>query len=486
MTGRTGTDAVPAAGVTVVRGGHLLTMGPAGDIADGAVALEDSDEGLGTILAVGPATEVLAAYPGAPVVGGPNDIVVPGFVNGHDHLSESLISGLAETMNLYEWQQKLIAPVVCRLDREMARVGARLKGVEMLQSGITCVNDMFVHTNPGSRATLGVVDGLEEIGLRGVVSYGAFDDPGGLTASPLDEIMAEHEALAARTAETADRVRFRLGVGTIHGQSDTLFRASIAAAADHGWAVHTHLAEVREEITDARIRWGTNTVGRAEAFGLVGIDTVYAHCVWVTEPDISRLTRGDAAGHAAVVHNPVSNMILASGVCPVPRLRAAGIPVGLGTDGSASNDSHDMLQVMKFAALLQKLTFLEPNAMTARDALTMATIDGARALRMDDVVGSLEVGKRGDLVRVAGQGPRLAYIHDPYQALVHCAGTGDVADVWIGGRRVLADRRTVLVDEAAVVDDARRLAAELVEAAGIHDLLGSTSLELLKRSPSPA
>ena len=135
-------------------------------------------------------------------------------------------------------------------------------------------------------------------------------------------------------------------------------------------------------------------------------------------------------------------MILASGVCPVPRLRAAGIPVALGTDGAASNDSHDMLQVMKCAALIQKLHHLDPLALSARDVLTMATIEGARALRIDHRVGSLEIGKQADVVRFAGDGVRLAYVHDPYQQLVFCAGPDDVADVWVAGRQVLDSPQT--------------------------------------------
>jgi cytosine/adenosine deaminase-related metal-dependent hydrolase len=175
-------------------------------------------------------------------------------------------------------------------------------------------------------------------------------------------------------------------------------------------------------------------------------------------------------------------MILGSGVCPVPRLRAAGIPVGLGTDGAASNDSHDMLQVIKCAPLLQKCHHLAPAVLTARDALAMATIDGARALRIDDAVGSLEPGKAADLVRFAGTSTRLAYVHDAYQALAYCAGPGDVADVWIRGRRVLKDGAVATANEPAVVAQARGLAHELFQDAGLaaltQDATSDSSLTL--------
>jgi cytosine/adenosine deaminase-related metal-dependent hydrolase len=255
-----------------------------------------------------------------------------------------------------------------------------------------------------------------------------------------------------------------LGIGTILGQSDQLFAASVDLARQKGWAVHTHLAEVREEITASRIRFGVNTLARSLQQGLLDLDVIFAHCIWMNEQDVEMLR----AYGATVVHNPVSNMILASGVCPVPRLRGAGIPVALGTDGAASNDSHDMLQVMKSAALLQKLEHLDAMALSARDVMTMATIEGARALRVDRDIGSLESGKRADLVRFSGSGVRLAYIHDPYQQVVYGASPQDVADVWVDGRRVVADGRLCEMDESLLVAEAREAAGEMARAAHLE------------------
>lgn len=453
-------DVSPGSGAaTVVRAGHVLTMGPLGDITDGAVAFSAAD---GLIRAVGDYPSVAAAFPEAATIGDKRDIITPGFVNAHDHLSEGLISGMGETMSLYEWAVRLINPVLRCLTRELARAGTMLKAAEMIRSGITTVNDMFVHFNPGSQASLGVADGLDDVGLGGVICFGPEDMA---DAQPISALLEEHEALHDRVSKSAN-LSFRLGIGTIQGQSDGLFRESIGLAARNGWKVHTHLAEVREEITEARLRYGTNTLGRGVREGLLDLDVIFAHCIWVNEPDIAIL----AESGASVVHNPLSNMILASGVCPVPRLRAAGIPVALGTDGAGSNDSHDMLQVMKAAALLQKLHHLDPLAMTARDAMAMATIEGARALRADQRIGSLEVGKQADVIRFAGDGVRLAYVHDPYQQLAFCAGTDDISDVWVAGRHVLADRHLTTFDEAEIVAEARRYAADLATAAGLQEL----------------
>jgi 5-methylthioadenosine/S-adenosylhomocysteine deaminase len=442
---------------TVVRGGHVLTMGPAGDLAGGAVAFAG-----GEVLAVGPFDEVAGRFPGAEVVGDDRGVVLPGLVNGHTHLSEALICGMGEDLTLFEWGERLVGPVGRRLTREMARVGAMLKGAELLLSGATCVNDMFCHANLGSLASLGVVDGLEELGLRGVVAFGP-EDMAEPDRHPVADFMAEHEALASRCAATG-LVGFRLGVGTVLGQTDELLAASAAAARGHGWAVHTHLAEVREELVLARLRWGRTSVERAADVGLLEVPVVAGHGIWVGEPEIALL----AGAGVAVVHNPVANMILGSGVCPLAALRGAGIPVGVGTDGAASNDSQNMLEAVKVAALLQKVARLDPRAATAGDVLAMATIEGARALGLDGLVGSLEPGKRADVVRLRGDRPGLANVHDPRQQVVYCTSPADVADVWVDGVRRVTDGRLVDHDLATLVEASRPLAADLVGRAGLQ------------------
>jgi 5-methylthioadenosine/S-adenosylhomocysteine deaminase len=448
---------VPEELVTVVRGGHVLTMGPAGDLAGGAVAFAG-----GEILAVGRFEQVAGRFPGAEVVGDEGGIVLPGLVNCHTHLSEALIPGMGEDMTLFEWGARLVGPAGRHLTRELARVGAMLKGAELLLSGVTCVSDMFCHTNPGSLASLGVVDGLEAMGLRGVVSFGAEDAADELSPFPVAAVLDEHEALAGRCAETG-LIGFRLGVGTLLGQTDELLAASVAAARRHGWAVHTHLAEVREELVQARLRWGRSTVERALDVGLLEVPVLAAHCVWVSEADTALL----AEEGVAVVHNPVANMILASGVCPVPALRRAGISVGLGTDGAASNDSQNMLEVLKTAALLQKVARLDPRALLAADVLAMATVEGARCLGLDGQVGSLEPGRRADLVRLGGDGPALANVHDPGQQIVYCTSPADVADVWVDGERRVDAGRLVGHELADLVRASRPAAQELVTRAGL-------------------
>lgn len=451
--------ALPPRGEVIVRGAWVLTCGPAGRVRDGAVHLRD-----GAIVAVGPLGEVRLGAPGVPEVGDGTGIVLPGLVNTHTHLSEALATGMGSELSLFEWGERLITPVGAVLTEEHAREGAALKAIELLHSGVTCVNDLFVHANPGRGVSLGVVDGLERAGLRGVVAWGPEDAVEGVPAmagAGLDVILEEHVALAERTA-ASELVDFRLGIGTLLGQTDALLEASVGIARERRWAVHTHLAEVREEVVHARLRWGRRPVEQAAHLGLFDLGLIAAHVIWVTEPDVAAL----ADAGVGVAHNPVANMILGSGVCPVPRLRAAGLAVGIGTDGAASNDGQDMLQAVKSAALLQKVHALDPAVISGDDVLTMATLEGARALGLEDRVGSLEVGKRADVVLVEGT-VEVANLHDPVQQLVYATSPRSVRDVWVDGRHVLAGGHVTTVDEAEQVARTRPLARAIARDAGL-------------------
>ncbi len=436
----------------------MITSGPADAIRDGAVLIED-----GAIAAVGPYSELSIANPQTQVVGDGTGVVIPGFVNAHTHISEALVPGMGSNLTLFEWGRTVVTPAGGALTQEMAREGALLKSVEFLHTGITCVNDMFHHYQPGSFASLGVVEGLATSGLRGMVAFGAEDafGPFGKALFTVDEAVEEHLALA-EAAAGSELLDFRLGVGTMLGSTDQLLDTVIALAADRGWPVHTHLAEVREETVEARVRWGRNSVEQAAAIGLLDLEVIAAHLIWLTERDIELLVTHDTAG----AHNPVANMILGSGVSRVPHLLAAGLRIGIGTDGAASNDSQNMLEAVKMAALLHKVDLLDPAAITAREVLGMATIGGARAMGLADSIGSLEPGKRADVVLLGGT-VELANIHDPYQQVVYCASPRSVLDVWVDGRHLLASGVPTTVDEAAQIAKCRPLAENLARESGL-------------------
>ncbi len=441
----------------LVRGAWVLTMEPgAGAIRDGAVLFEG-----GEVAASGAHAELAAAHPDAEVVGDGNGIVMPGMINAHTHLTECLIPGMGEDAVLWEWFERIVNPPGCVIERDDVAVGTRLKAAEMLLSGITTVNDMCCHRNLGAEVSLGAVDGLAQMGMRGIVSFGAENAYEGAPAA--GAFMAEHEALAQRL-ESEPLLGFRAGVGTVLGITDELFERTVTACREHGWAVHTHLAEVREEITEARIRYGHGTIEHAGRMGLLEVPVIAGHCIWCTSGDIGLL----ASKEVAVAHNPVANMILGSGVCPVPRLREAGIKIGLGTDGAASNDNQDMFGVLKTTSLLQKVEHKDPAVISAQEVIRMATLEGAAALGLDGEIGSLEPGKRADVVLLDGNTPELATIHDPFQQLVYCATARCVSDVWVEGRRRVAAGELVGSQVGSLAAEAREAGIALVRRAGME------------------
>ena len=345
------TEAEAAVG-TLVRGAWVLTQGPAGELRDAAVAIEG-----GRIVAVDSFSTLRKQHPDAEVIGDGTGIVTPGFVNAHTHLSEALATGIGSELRLAQWGAEIIGPLGAVLTEEDAREGTRLRAVELLLSGVTTVNDMFVHYNPDAMASLGVVAGLQSAGLRGVVSFGA-EDVGEPGAAPWGSRRADpRRARCARRGRRRRRlVSFRYGVGTLLGQTDELLEAGIAHARRAAGRCTPTCTRPREELAASLERWGERPIAHAEALGLFDVPVIAGHAVWVDDAEIALL----AERGVAVAHNPVANAILGSGVAPVPRLRAAGIPVGIGTDGAASNDSQNMLEAIKWAALLQKVQQLDP------------------------------------------------------------------------------------------------------------------------------
>jgi cytosine/adenosine deaminase-related metal-dependent hydrolase len=424
-------------------------------VVDGAVRVVG-----GLVDAVGPFAELVEEHPDDAVFGGPDDIVMPGFVNAHGHFSEALVAGIAEDRTLFEWLDCLIAPIAPHLTWQMAHVGTLLGAIQQLESGITTTNDMFVCDPGPDPVTTGVVAALDEVNLRSVVSFGATDRRG----VPVERLMLEHEALAGAASQSR-LASFRLGIATLGAQSPALFDAGLAYAAAGRSGVHLHLHEAREEVIGSRRETGRSPIERCADAGLFDLPTVAAHCVWLSDDDLRLL----ADGGVGVAHNPVSNMILSSGTCPMPALRRLGVPMGIGVDGAASNDSQNMLEALKATVLLQRVTSLQVDVV-ARTAVAMATIEGARALGMSEEIGSLDIGKRADLVVFDGDAPALANVHDPYQTIVYRASPRDVRDVWVDGRRSVIDGQVVTVDRKEVVRESRGLAVELARRAGLHGL----------------
>ena len=438
----------------LVRAGHVLTQGTAGDIRDGAVLISGS-----VIERVGTAAALIRDHPDVPVRGTPRDVVTPGFVNAHYHFSEALTTGVGERFTLTEWLARVIGPIEGAQTTEIAAAGTALRAGEMAASGVTTVSDMFVHDQPGSLITLGVADGVERVGLRAVLSFGSadIDRAGTVVTGRSAAIELEHRALADRCAR-GSRLSARLGITSVMAMTDEQLARTAALARGLGIGVHLHAAEVREEVSACRIVHGKTPVARAIDSGLADVSLALAHAVWVNPADTARI----AATGVGVVHNPVANMILASGVAPIGRYQAAGIPVAIGTDGPSSNDSSNMLEAVKMAALLQRVHSQDAEALLARAVMRMATLGGAEVLGLDSIIGSLEPGKQADLVIFDGDGYALAAPTDPYQQLVMASSPADVAAVFVGGVLISERGRPTRVPLPELVSEAREAQGELL------------------------
>ena len=423
--------------------GLLLTVdGQNRTIPDGAVAVRG-----GRIAAVG-ATAELLALPAAEVIDARGGIIMPGLVNTHTHAAMTLFRGLADDLPLLTWLNEHIFPAEAGLDAEQVRRGALLACAEMILSGTTTFCDMYLFEAAVGRA-------VQQAGMRAVIgevlfdfpspSYGELENGFGCTERLIDEFRGDPLITVAVEPHSPYLCR------------PELLARAFRLAERRGLPLVIHLAETAGEVETIGARYGRTPVGHLAALGLLAANVLACHCVALTEEDIGLLQ-----AHAVKVsHNPESNMKLAAGIAPVPRMLAAGICVGLGTDGAASNNNLDLFQEMDTAAKLHKGHALDPTVMDAQTVLRMATIDGARALGLGERIGSIEPGKQADLIIINTHKPHLTPMHHPASQLVYAARGGDVATVVIDGRIVMRERRILTFDAAAAMDEVSRLAAAI-------------------------
>jgi 5-methylthioadenosine/S-adenosylhomocysteine deaminase len=348
----------------------------------------------------------------------------------------TLLRGYADDMPLMPWLQERIWPREMKLEAEDVYWGTMLGAAEMIRGGVTCFNDMYHSYAAAARA---VVDS----GMRGVVS-GVL-----LGFLPNAEENLQRAIAFAQEWRGAGEGRLvtMLGPHAPYTVPNPLFEKVIAAARESGLGVHIHLSETASEVADSLREHGVTPVRRMRDLGMFETHPVLAaHCVHLTDEDIEIL----AANQVGIAHNPGSNMKLASGVAPVPRLLAAGAVVGLGTDGPASNNNLDMIEEMRLAALLHKVSAGDPTVVPAPQALAMATRLGAQALGLGDVVGQVKVGMKADLALLDFQQPHLQPRHDVVSHLVYSARAGDVRTVFINGEAALLEGKLLTIDEDEV------------------------------------
>ena len=415
----------------------VVTVDPAFSIhQDGLVGVSE-----GKIARVGPADPRRGLPPAAETVDAGGGLILPGLVNTHTHLPMALFRGLADDLPLERWLNEHIFPAEARhVEPETVRLAATLSAAELLLAGTTtCCDGYFLETH--------TAEAVSAVGLRAVLGQGIIDFPAPGVPDPARNV-AHAAAFVERWQHADSRIRPSIFCHSPYTCSADTLAAAKKAARRHGVLFQIHVAETRAETEQVRAEHGLSPVAFLDRLGILDADTLVVHGVWLDPADIDTL----AARGCPVSHNPQSNMKLASGIAPVPEMLAAGVCVGLGTDGCASNNDLDLFAEMDTAAKLHKVHTLDPTVLAAEQVLKMATVDGARAVGIGTEVGSLAVGKAADIVVVDTAVPHLSPMYRPASHLVYAAKGGDVKDVMVGGRFVVRDRTLLTVDVEELMD----------------------------------
>jgi 5-methylthioadenosine/S-adenosylhomocysteine deaminase len=404
-------------------------------IENGAVAIQGD-----RIVDVGPRAEIDAKYFATNHIEQPNAILAPGLINTHTHAAMSLFRGIADDLKLQDWLDKYIFPAEAKnVDREFVRWGTRLGLLEMALSGTTTFADMYYFEET-------VAEETKKAGMRGVLGQTVIGFPAPDYKTPEAALVGAEEFIQAYADDPL--IVPAVAPHAIYTTSDETLQAARKLADKYGKPLIIHLAETKTEFDEAMQKRKKSPVKALSDLGVLQGWTLAAHAVWLDPADFALLR---AAG-TGISHCPSSNMKLASGVAPVLKMLEAGIPVGLGTDGVAgSNNDVDMMEEMDLAAKLQKVTSGDPTALPADRAFAMATIMGAQALRMGDQIGSLEAGKRADIISIRLDAPNAAPLYNVYSQLVYSLKASDVGDVMVNGRMIVRNRRMLTIDDKAVM-----------------------------------
>lgn len=430
----------PESATLLLTASFVLTMNDRDEVfSPGAVAVRED-----RIVAVGPREDLQARFQARRVLEYPKGLIMPGLINAHTHAAMSLFRGLADDLPLEEWLTSHIFPAERHLDEHLVYWGTRLAVAEMLLSGTTTFCDMYLFSHAVARA---VVD----TGIRAVVGEVLYDFPSPNYGPPEDGLRFTEELLGAY--KNHPRVTVAVEPHAVYTCSPELLQKSMELADRYGARWIIHLSETPREVADCQKRYGLTPVAHLERLGVLKTNTVADHAVVLSDRDLELL----AGSGAGVVHCPESNMKLASGIAPVTELLARGVPVGLGTDGCASNNNLDLLSELDTAAKLAKVRHLDPTALPARQALALATRLGARVLGLDAEVGRLAPGFKADLVVLDLDQPHLTPIYDPYSHLVYAATGGDVQTVMVDGCLLVDDRRFLAFDLGETLARAREL-----------------------------
>ena len=426
----------------IISGGKALLLDEANTCLDNAgIAIHDS-----SIIDIGRREDILKRYAAKKIIDAEGSLVLPGFVNTHTHAAMTCFRGIADDLELMDWLNNYIFPAEAKnVNPHLAYWGSMLACAEMIRSGTTTFCDMYIFEEETARAA-------KEAGVRCLVGEVLFDFP-----SPSCKTPEEGLACTRRLAEkwyNDPLVRIIVEPHSLYTCSRPLLQQAKMIADEFGLMLGIHLLENQQEHDQLLEKHGKSAVAFLDDIGYLNERLLAFHCVYLTINDISLFAKHGCK----VSHNPASNMKLGNGIPPITDMLEAGITVGLGTDGCASNNTLDMIKEMSTAAKLHKVAMLDPTVMDAKTAMRMATINGARALGMGHLVGSLEVGKKADIILIGLNKPHLTPLYNAYSHMVYAAGGADVDTVVINGKVVMENRRLLTIAEADVMNEVRKIA----------------------------
>jgi 5-methylthioadenosine/S-adenosylhomocysteine deaminase len=414
----------------LIRAAHVVPVAPRGVLADHAVAVND-----GRILAVLPAAEALARFEAREVVHLERHVLIPGLVNVHCHAAMSLMRGLADDMPLMTWLRDHVWPAETRhATDEFVHDGSLLAMAEMLRAGVTCVNDMYFFPEATARAAL-------KAGMRASLGVIAVEFPSAYAADAASYLT---RGLATRDAYRGEALlSFTLAPHAPYTVGDETLRRVAVLAEELDSPIHMHVHETAHEVAEGTAQHGARPLSRMATLGLVGPRLIAVHAVHLDDRELDLM----AHEGVSVAHCPSSNLKLASGIARVADMRRRGIRVALGTDGAASNNRLDVMTEMRTAALLAKGASGDATVVPAAEALEMATLEGARAIGLENDIGSIEPGKWADLAAVELASVETLPCYDPVSHLVYAAGREHVTDVWVAGEARVKARSLQSMDE---------------------------------------
>jgi len=432
-------------------------------IVNGVVLTMDADKSIltpGYVGIRGDEIEALGPYsgeamPALKTIDAEGGIILPGLINGHTHAAMSLFRGIADDLPLLDWLTKYIFPVEKKIDSEFVRVGSDLACAEMILSGTTTFCDMYLFEDEVAQAA-------KAAGMRCIVGEVLYDFPSPNYGS-IENGLKYTEALIKKWLDDP-LISTAVEPHSVFTCSPSLLKCAYEIAERYDVPMILHLAETMDEVSEVRDRYGKGPVEHLLSLGLLGPRLIADHCVQIDDKDIKVL----ADAGVKVVHNPESNMKLASGIAPVPGMLDAGLTVGLGTDGCASNNNLDLIAEMDTAAKLHKVALMDPTVMKAETVLLMATRLGAKALGMEPITGSLEKGKKADVIVIDINKPHLTPMYNPYSHIVYAAMGSDVVHSVINGRLVMENRVVLTMDVDRVMDAADKKADDVRRWIGYH------------------